>query len=724
MALQAEDVNSETRTDLRAARSALQEAILAAQRLAYHTPASKKVWRTFDTYTTSADRQWILMQVGDFAEAKKDSFRSVAPQFDAMQHELQMSIEAEDAWMRAVALKARYELLASTVSGAAAILLLFLWFQKQKHLGQLQEAERNALRESEERFRALTEKSTDIILIADPSGEIKYASPSIQIVLAVPGSLVGANLVEIVHPDDLMKTLSAGSRSAAFRQSASHPPLEIRLRHADGGWRYFECVVRNLLQDKNIAGIVYNARDITDRKHAQEDLLFSATHDVLTELPNRVLFLGRLQNIVDQIRRHPDRSAAVLFIDIDDFKLVNDCYGHATGDALLKEASNRLKACIRPDGTLSRMGGDEFTVLVEGIQEPSDAVRIAERIQDAFRRPFELHGIEVFKSTSIGIALVSQETSADEVLQNADIAMYRAKAKGKACTELFDRAMHEQVVSRLSLEARLRTALQNGELMLHYQPIVRLASGRAHGFEALLRWQPPRMNSIPPSTFIPVAEECGLIVPISLWILKTACMQAAIWSREYSSKPPLYVSVNISARHFCHGAFIEHVKDALEESGVDPACIIIELTESVAMNDVKGTSETMSQLRSLGVRMSIDDFGTGYSSLSYLRRFPVNTLKIDQSFVMTMDAENFAIIKTIIGLARNLDLSVVAEGVETVAQRELLALAGCEFAQGHLFAEPMPAQKVRDFIRFSGQQRRGKAFASIAATGQDSRFAQ
>jgi diguanylate cyclase (GGDEF)-like protein/PAS domain S-box-containing protein len=724
VALRAEDLNSETRADLRAARNALQQAVLGAHQLAYHTPASKQVWRTFDNYTTSADHQWILMQVGDFAAAKEDSFRSVAPQFDAMEHQLQIAIEAEDTWTQAVALKARYELLASTVSGAAAILLLFLWFQKQKHLGQLQEAERNALRESEERFRALTEKSTDIILIADPLGEIKYASPSIHIVLSIPSSLVGTNLVELVHPDDLTKTLGAASRAPAFRQNASHPALEVRLRHAEGSWLYFECVVRNLLQDKNIAGIVYNARDITDRKHAQEDLLFSATHDVLTELPNRVLFLGRLQNVVDQIRRHPDRTAAVLFIDIDDFKLVNDCYGHATGDALLKEASNRLKACIRPDGTLSRMGGDEFTVLVEDIQEPSDAVRVAERIQDSFRRPFALDGIEVFKSTSIGIALISPETSAEAVLQNADIAMYRAKAKGKACTELFDRAMHEQVVSRLSLEAKLRTALQNGELMLHYQPIVRLDTGRIHGFEALLRWQPQRLHSIPPSTFIPVAEECGLIVPISLWILKTACMQAATWGRDYSTKPPLYVSVNISARHFCHGAFIEHVKDALQESAVDPACIIIELTESVAMSDVKGTSETMSQLRSLGVKMSIDDFGTGYSSLSYLRRFPVDTLKIDQSFVTTMDAENFAIIKTIIGLARNLDLNVIAEGVETIAQRELLALTGCEFAQGHLFAEPMPAQRVGDFIRSSRQPRRGKAFASITSTGQHSRFTQ
>jgi EAL domain-containing protein (putative c-di-GMP-specific phosphodiesterase class I) len=310
-----------------------------------------------------------------------------------------------------------------------------------------------------------------------------------------------------------------------------------------------------------------------------------------------------------------------------------------------------------------------------------------------------LDGIEIFKSASIGIALTSPETSAEGVLQNADIAMYRAKDNGKACSEIFDRAMHEQVLNRLRLEEKLRYALENKELSLHYQPIVAVDTGIVHGFEALLRWQPPDSSSIPPSTFVPVAEQSGLIVPVSLWVLRTACFEAASWQERYPAEPPLYVSINISAKHFSHSGFARHVKDALEESAIDPRCIAIELTESVAMNDVAGTSETMSQLRSLGVNLSIDDFGTGYSSLSYLRRFPVDTLKIDQSFVRTMDAENYAIVKTIIGLAHNLDLKVVAEGVETIDQRRLLALAGCGLAQGHLFAKPMRAESVGAFIQ-------------------------
>jgi diguanylate cyclase (GGDEF)-like protein/PAS domain S-box-containing protein len=711
-ALQRQDVTPGVETERRSARTTLREATLAAQLHTHHTAALEEVWPAFDSYIMSADRQWLLIQVGNFDEGKQAEFQAVGSQFDLMQHHVQVAIEAEDKWAQDAALKARYELLAAAVLAATAVLMLFLRLQKQEHLGQLQETERNVLRQSEERFRALTEQSTDIILIADPSGRIKYASPSVHAVLAVHGdSLVGTNMSDLVHSHDIAKTMSAGSRSVANGPSPEQNRIvEVRLRHADGGWLHFECVVRDLIQHKNIGGIVYNARDITERKYAQEELVFNATHDVLTGLPNRVLFLGRLQSVVDQMKRHPHLAAAVLFVDIDDFKIVNDCYGHAVGDAFIKEVSSRLRACIRGDGTVARMGGDEFTVLVEDISDPSDAIRVAERIQSALRQPLLLDGLEIFKSASIGIALTSQGTSAEAVLQNADIAMYRAKDKGKACSEIFDRAMHEQVLERLGLEAKLRHALENKELSLHYQPIVAVDTGVVQGFEALLRWQLPDSSSIPPGIFVPVAEQSGLIVPISVWVLRTACFEAAKWQQRYPAQPPLYVSINISAKHFSHSGFVRHLRDALEESSVDPQCITIELTESLAMSDVAGTSETMSQLRSLGVSLSIDDFGTGYSSLSYLRRFPVDTLKIDQSFVKTMDAENYAIVKTIIGLAHNLDLKVVAEGVETTNQRRLLALAGCGLAQGHLFAEPMRAESVGAFIesnrRTSGRDKK------------------
>ena len=484
-ALHQQDLTPEADSEMRAARQALPKAVLAAHLHTYHTSALEEMWPVLDKYIMSADRQWILMQVGNFDTAKQVDFQEVSPQFDSMQHQVQIAIEAENNWAQGTALRARNELLTAATLAATAILILFLRLQRQEHIGQLEETERNALRESEERFRALTEQSTDIILIADLSGRIKYASPSVYTVLAVLGdSLVGTNMVDLVHQDDFAKTMSTGPRSG------QNPIVECRLRHAEEKWLYFECVVRNLIDHKNISGIVYNAREITERKHAQEQLLFSATHDALTGLPNRASFLGRLQSVVDRMKRHPHEAAAVLFIDIDDFKVVNDCYGHATGDLLIKEVSNRLRACMRSDGTIARMGGDEFTILVEDVNDPSDAIRVAERIQSSFTRPFLLEGLEIFKSTSIGIALTSPQSSAEAVLQHADIAMYRAKDQGKACSELFDRTMHEQVMSRLLLEAKLRSALENEELTLHYQPIVSVNTGAVQGFEALLRWQP------------------------------------------------------------------------------------------------------------------------------------------------------------------------------------------------------------------------------------------
>jgi diguanylate cyclase (GGDEF)-like protein/PAS domain S-box-containing protein len=712
-ALQKQSLPPQSDREMQTARHSLHEVVRGAHLNAYHTSALEKTWPVLDNYLASARREWILIEARDFNDATKANLQVVSSQFDLVQYQVQIAIDGEEKWAQSVALRARNELLAAAVLGTTAILILFLRLKAQEHLGQLRETERNALRDSEERFRALTEQSTDIILIADPSGQINYASPSVYTVLAVRGEvLVGTNLVDLMHPGDFTKTIEA--QPAAGGQN---PMVEFRLRHADGNWLHFESVVRNLIQHKNIGGFVYNARNITERKYAQEELLFNATHDVLTGLPNRSLFLGRLESIVDRMKRHPHQTAAVLFVDIDDFKFVNDCYGHAIGDALIKEVSDRLRTCMRTDGTIARMGGDEFTVLVEEVIDPSDAIRVAQRIQSSFTKPFLLSGIEIFRSASIGIALTAPETTAEAVLQNADIAMYRAKGQGKACSELFDRTMHEQVMNRLLLEATLRSALQNEELTLYYQPIVALDTAAVQGFEALLRWHPSGLKSVPPSTFVPVAEQSGLIIPISVWVLRKACLEAARWRLRYPTDPPLYVSVNISSRHFSHTGFIDHVKDALEQSAIDPQCVTVELTESLAMNDVAATFQTMSQLRTLGVKLSIDDFGTGYSSLSYLRRFPVDTLKIDQSFVRTMDAENYAIVKTIIGLARNLDLKVIAEGVETPDQRQLLALAGCESAQGHLFAEPMPGQNVGAFIE-SNRTGGGQTKRSASAAGR------
>jgi diguanylate cyclase (GGDEF)-like protein/PAS domain S-box-containing protein len=690
-----QEVSPEAEQQVQAAKRDLSQTAAALRPETYNRDTFDKIRPALANYIQAADRQLQLVRTGYFEDAEDIDFQQVTPQFEALQYQVHDASEKEAKLAEEKRFKSRIEL-ATAILLSFGSLILGLLFQRQAHLGELMRTKQAALEQSEERFRALTEKSTDIVFITDSAAVINYVSPSVKTALGLESeSFLGVNLGELVHRDDLPR-LAATLSTEKGQQVA----VEFRLRHSDGTWLYFECLVRNLLSQRNINGLVFNAREITERKTAEEQLLHNASHDQLTGLPNRVLFLNRLEAIVDRVKRHPSQLAAVLFIDLDDFKVVNDCLGHASGDELIVEFGKRLKGCMRGDGTIARMGGDEFTVLLEEVSDPSDAIRVAQRIHAASTKPFVLNGQEVFKDVSIGIALVAQRESAESVLQNADLAMYRAKSKGRGCSELFDAAMQEQVMGRLQMETQLRRALQNDELRLFYQPIVAAGTGRIEGFEALLRWQPKGSDSIPPNVFIPLAEQSGLIVPIGSWVLSTACMQAVSWHRRYPSDQPLYVSINISGRQFSHPSFIGHVKDALEQSGIDARCVKLELTETAAMKDAPSTEKTMSQLHALGVKLSIDDFGTGYSSLSYLRRFAVDTLKIDQSFVSKMEEsrENYAIVRTVVALSRSLGLDVVAEGVETPGQLEKLKLADCDSAQGYLFSKPLPAHAVNSLL--------------------------
>jgi diguanylate cyclase (GGDEF)-like protein/PAS domain S-box-containing protein len=690
-----QEVSPEAEQQVQAAKRDLSQTAAALRPETYNRDTFDKIRPALANYIQAADRQLQLVRTGYFEDAEDIDFQQVTPQFEALQYQVHDASEKEAKLAEEKRFKSRIEL-ATAILLSFGSLILGLLFQRQAHLGELMRTKQAALEQSEERFRALTEKSTDIVFITDSAAVINYVSPSVKTALGLESeSFLGVNLGELVHRDDFPR-LAATLSTEKGQQVA----VEFRLRHSDGTWLYFECLVRNLLSQRNINGLVFNAREITERKTAEEQLLHNASHDQLTGLPNRVLFLNRLEAIVDRVKRHPSQLAAVLFIDLDDFKVVNDCLGHASGDELIVEFGKRLKGCMRGDGTIARMGGDEFTVLLEEVSDPSDAIRVAQRIHAASTKPFVLNGQEVFKDVSIGIALVAQRESAESVLQNADLAMYRAKSKGRGCSELFDAAMQEQVMGRLQMETQLRRALQNDELRLFYQPIVAAGTGRIEGFEALLRWQPKGSDSIPPNVFIPLAEQSGLIVPIGSWVLSTACMQAVSWHRRYPSDQPLYVSINISGRQFSHPSFIGHVKDALEQSGIDARCVKLELTETAAMKDAPSTEKTMSQLHALGVKLSIDDFGTGYSSLSYLRRFAVDTLKIDQSFVSKMEEsrENYAIVRTVVALSRSLGLDVVAEGVETLGQLEKLKLADCDSAQGYLFSKPLPAHAVNSLL--------------------------
>lgn len=452
-------------------------------------------------------------------------------------------------------------------------------------------------------------------------------------------------------------------------------------------------------------GAVVAMHDITERKTFEEQLEHQAFHDALTGLPNRTLFMDRLGHALVRTRRGPG-SVAVLFLDLDNFKMINDSLGHKVGDQLLILVSQRLQGCIRPEDTVARLGGDEFTILLEDITDPSDAARIAERIEEQLRSPIimggqdmlrtsSLEGRELFISTSIGIAIqASTDDHPDDLLRNADIAMYEAKSKGKARYAVFEPRMKARASEHLRIETELRRAIEREEFRVYYQPIVCLDTGNISGVEALLRWEHPTRGMVPPLEFIPLAEETGLIVPIGQLVLEEACRQARHWQELYPQPGggSLTMSVNLSARQFGHPKLLEDIARAIEETGLDACCLKLEITESIGVEDTGATIETLNRLKEMGIQLALDDFGTGYSALSYLKRFPISTLKLDRSFVAGLgrDAEDTAIVHAVIAFAKALGLSITAEGIETAEQLSALWALGCDHGQGYYFSKPLP----------------------------------
>lgn len=442
-------------------------------------------------------------------------------------------------------------------------------------------------------------------------------------------------------------------------------------------------------------------QEISDRQRIEDQLVHSAFHDKLTGLPNRALFMDRLEHAIERTKRREDYLFAVLFLDLDRFKVVNDSLGHMVGDQLLLAIASRIKACLRSSDTVARLGGDEFTILLEDINDVSDAKRLANRIQEELMLPFNLSGHEVFTTASIGIALSATGYDLPEqLLRDADTALYRAKARGKACYEVFDKAMHACAIALLQLENDLWRAIERQEFRIHYQPIISLKSGKINGFEALVRWQHPDRGLIYPIEFIPMAEETGLIIPIGWWVLREACRQIHLWQEQFPASPPLTISVNISSKQFSQHDLSAQIEQMLQEINLDPRTLKLELTESAIMANAESANVMLSQLRHLGVQLYMDDFGTGYSSLSYLHRFPIDTLKIDRSFVSrrSVDDENSEIVRTIITLAHNLRIHVSAEGVETTEQLDLLRALKCEYAQGYFFSKPLDGEAASALI--------------------------
>ena len=562
-----------------------------------------------------------------------------------------------------------------------------------------------ALAESETRFRTLVQHSTDLITIIDSADTIRYVSPAITHVFGhQPGDVEAHALRELVHPDDVVPML--GFLTAAAKPDSKSSTMHWRLINGSGQWCRVENVAVNLFRDPTVGGVVITTRDVTHRVALEEQLVHRAFHDELTGLANRALFTNRVEQALLRASRDAQRTA-VLFLDLDDFKEINDSLGHAAGDSLLKQGADRLRACLRAGDTACRLGGDEFAVLLEGCQDDGDeAMYVAERIANAFARPFNLDDREAFCTASIGVVVSSGSEAGDGLLRHADLAMYLAKKRGKARVERFATHMHEEVVERLDLLADLRNAIERDELQLEYQPIVDLATRRVSGLETLVRWDHPRRGRIPPADFIPIAEQSGLIVAIGRWVLLHACAHARHWSRALPELLPVTVTVNLSARQLGDAHLIDDVANALRVAGLRRDQLVLELTESTLLVNSEETVGILTGLKSLGVRLAIDDFGTGYSSLSYLHRFPVDVLKIDKSFVDGVDGGPgaTALASAVIALGNSLGLRTVAEGIENEAQFAVLSRLGCKFGQGYLFSHPMPPGDVLPYLIAHGQR--------------------
>ena len=590
--------------------------------------------------------------------------------------------------------------------GILALVVIYQQFLLFKH--------QRDRRKREELFQIVTENAADMIALVDMKGHRLYNSPAYERILGYSAAELGeTSAFEQIHPEDRFKVLEAAREA---RETGVGKRLEYRIKHKDGRWLVLESVASTVRDAKGeVSKLVIVNRDITERKRAEEQLEHNLFHDLTTGLPNRRSFVDRLQQAFVHVRRDAARPYGLLLANVDHFKVVNEILGTEVGDQLLQEIGRRIGSCLRQDdmlahadsgknagSELSRLGADEFAVILDSINDPSDAMRIAQRIQTTVAEPLFCGKREVRPALSVGIALSSAEHNhPDDILKDAGVAIRRAKALGGSRCEVFDEAMHSRAEGRLRLESDLRAALAAKQFRIHYQPVLQLDSRSIVSFEALLRWEHPTQGLISPYRFIEAAEDSGILVSIGYWLMLQACRQVREWECTSAWPQAIRVAVNISARQFADGRLVNDIQDALRETGVDPSRLQLEITEDVAAADPKLTMTVLSHLKHMGIGIILDRFGVGAASLRGLWQFPVDSLKIDKSLVMEMqtDQSSKEIIEAIITLAHQRGLQVIAQGIETARQLERLRELGCEFGQGYYFSQPLDAKGISQFVR-------------------------
>jgi diguanylate cyclase (GGDEF)-like protein/PAS domain S-box-containing protein len=635
-----------------------------------------------------------------------DTFRQVFQHASGIPIVLMTNLEDESLALQAIRNGAQDYLLKIELSGQLLARAIRYAIQR-KHSEE-------ALRESNERYILAVEGATDGIWDWNLKTNRIYFSPRWKAMLGYEEGEIRDHpdeWMQRIHNEDLAQVRVA--LAAHIQGYSQHFECEYRIQHKDGVYRW--ALVRGLAV-RDTAGKAYrmagSQTDITIRKSAQEQLQFDAFHDALTGLTNRALFLDRLVRAIEHAQRHPESLFAVLFLDLDRFKVINDSLGHSLGDQLLAACARKLEGCLRTVDTVSRFGGDEFVILLDDVKNEQDTLEVATRIQHKLQEPIDLDGHRVVISASIGIVLstLGYEDS-DNLLRDADIAMYQAKMLGKACHVLFEAGMRQRMIHRLELENALRKTLEDQtsehpdsqELQVYYQPIVSLDTWKITGFEALARWNHPRHGMIPPKEFIPVAEETGLIHSLGLWVLRQACQQMHSWQIQYPIDPPLTIHVNVSGKQFIQPDFVENIQRVLDETGLEPRSLSLEITESLFVENDERFNEMLRRLCSLGIRLQIDDFGTGYSSFSYLQRLPVSSIKIDSTFIANMKIGNnhSEIVRSIVTLARNLGMNAIAEGVESEDQMTQLQALECAYGQGYYISRPAPGTVGQEILRQS-----------------------